>query len=169
MFMLVINAYGTFNTIAGLIKHFQDTHDDRHFACTTCREVFGSKPNLCRHTTSYHIKLCHVCRRTFVSDDKLIDHVREAHPGATVRTREQMIEDEQAPAHAARQLFRELQRRKRRKKKKKKHRNDDDDNDDEDDDETYHPSQDYNDESQVDPEFRPTRRELREADEEGDS
>ena len=33
----------------------------------------------------------------------------------------------------------------------------------------YHPSQDYNDDSQVDPEFKPTRRELREADEEGDS
>ena len=55
------------------------------------------------------------------------------------------------------------------KKKKKKHRDHDDDDDDEDDDETYHPSQDYNDDSQVDPEFRPTRRELREADKEGDS
>ena len=29
--------------------------------------------------------------------------------------------------------------------------------------------QDYNDDSQVDPEFRPTKRELKEADEEGDS
>ena len=157
-----------FNTIAGLIKHCQDTHDDRHFACTTCREVFASNPDLCRHTKSYHIKLCHNCHRTFVSDDKLIDHVREIHPGAVVRTREEMIEDKQARVHAARQLFREMQRRER--KKKKKHRDDDDDDDnDEDDDETYHPSQDYNDDSQVDPEFRPTRKELREADEEGDS
>ena len=72
--------------------------------------------------------------------------------------------------HAACQLFREMQRResRKKKKKKKKHRDDDDDDNDEDDDETYHPSQDYNDNSQVDPEFRPTRRELREADEEGD-
>ena len=54
-----------------------------------------------------------------------------------------------------------------RKERKKKHRDDDDD--DEDDDNTYHPSQDYNDDSQVDPEFRPTKRELREADKEGDS
>ena len=66
-------------------------------------------------------------------------------------------------------MFRELQKRERRKKKKKKHRDDDNDDDDEDDDKMYHPSQVYNDESQVDPEFRPTRRELREADEEGDS
>ena len=77
-----------------------------------------------------------------------------------------MIEDEQAQGHAACQLFRELQRRERRKKKK--HRDDDDDDDDEDDDKAYHPSQDYNNDSQVDPKFRPTRRELREADEEGD-
>ena len=33
----------------------------------------------------------------------------------------------------------------------------------------YHPSQDYNDERQVDPEFRPTKRELKEADKGGDS
>ena len=33
----------------------------------------------------------------------------------------------------------------------------------------YHPSQDYNDNSQVDLEFRPTGRELREADQEGNS
>ena len=32
----------------------------------------------------------------------------------------------------------------------------------------YHPSQDYNDDSQVDPEFRPTKEELRKADEEVD-
>ena len=72
--------------------------------------------------------------------------------------------------HAARQLFRELQKRERRKKKKKKkkHRYDDDD-DDKDDDKTYHPSQDYNDNSQIDPEFRSTKEELREADKEGDS
>ena len=98
--------------------------------------------------------------------------MRDAHPGATVHTREQMIEDEQAREHAAQQLFKELQRRERRKKKKKKKKHwddDDDDDDDEDDDDMYHPSQDYNDDSQVVPKFRPTRRELREADEEGAS
>ena len=39
----------------------------------------------------------------------------------------------------------------------------------EDDDEMYHLSQDYNDDSQVDPEIRPTRDELWDADEEGNS
>ena len=56
-----------------------------------------------------------------------------------------------------------------RKGKRKRKRNRDDDDNDKDDDEMYHPSQDYNDDSQVDPEFRPTRRELREADKEGNS
>ena len=60
----------------------------------------------------------------------------------------------------------EMQRREKKKKKKKKFKDDDDGDDD---DDVYHPSQDYNDESQVDPEFRPTKRELKEADEEGDS
>ena len=55
-----------------------------------------------------------------------------------------------------------MQRREKKKKKKYK-------DDDYDDDDTYHPFQDYNDESQVDPKFRPTKRELKEADEEGDS
>ena len=41
--------------------------------------------------------------------------------------------------------------------------------DDEDEDKTYHPSQDYNDNSQVYPEFRPTKEELRKVDKEGNS
>ena len=86
--------------------------------------------------------------------------MKEIHLGSTVHTQE-MIEDEQARAHAVCQWFKDMQRKERRKKKKCR--------DDDDDDETYHPSQDYNDDSQVDPEFRPTRRELREADQEGDS
>ena len=79
-----------------------------------------------------------------------------------------MIEDEQARSHAVQQWFNEMQR-KERKKKKKCRDEDDDDDDDESNDDTYHPSQDYNDDSQIDPEFRSTRRELRETDKEGDS
>ena len=76
-----------------------------------------------------------------------------------------MIEDEQAQVHTVHQWFKDMQRRERRKKKKKKKKHRDDDHHHNDD--MYHPSQDYNDDSQVDPKFRPTRRELREADKEG--
>ena len=58
-------------------------------------------------------------------------------------------------------------KKEKKKKKKKKYKDDDEDKDDNDD--TYHPSQDYNDDSQVDPEFKPTKRELKEADREGES
>ena len=98
--------------------------------------------------------------------------MKEIHLGSTVCTGEEMIEDEQARAHAVRQWFKEMQRKERKKKKKKKKKcrdEDDHDDDDESDDDMYHPSQDYNDDSQVDPKFRPTRRKLTEADKEGDS
>ena len=65
---------------------------------------------------------------------------------------------------AVQKFFNEMQRKEKKKKKKYK-----DDDDDDDDDDMYHPSQDYNDDSQVDPKFRPTKRELWEADEEGNS
>ena len=45
---------------------------------------------------------------------------------------------------------------------------DDDDDDDEDEDETYYPSQDYGDNSNIDPEYRPSKKELKGADKEGD-
>ena len=62
-----------------------------------------------------------------------------------------------------------MQKKEKKKKKKKKKKNKDDDEDEDEDDDMYHLSQDYNDDSQVDPEFRPTKRELKEADREADS
>ena len=96
------NVYGCnecpwhFNTVAGLIKHCQDTHNNRHFACTTCGEVFASNPDLCKHTLTRHVKICHLCCRIFVSDDKLFDHMKETHLGAAGHTREELIEGERA-------------------------------------------------------------------------
>ena len=60
-----------------------------------------------------------------------------------------------------------MQKKEKKKKKKNKYRDDDEDKDD--DDDTFHPSQDINDDSQVNPEFKPTKKELKEADREGDS
>ena len=56
---------------------------------------------------------------------------------------------------------------KKEKKKTKKYKDDDEDKDD--DDDIYHPSQDYNNDSLVDPKFKPTKKELKKADKEGDS
>ena len=90
--------------------------------------------------------------------------MKETHLGSTGCTQGKLIEDERARVRAVWKWFNEMQRKEKKKKKKYK-----DDDDDDDDDDMYHPSQDYNDDSQVDPEFRPTKRELKEADEEGDS
>ena len=62
-----------------------------------------------------------------------------------------------------------MQKREKKKKKKKKKRQYEEDDNDEDDDEMYYPSQDFNNDSQYHPEFRPLRKELRDADREGDS
>ena len=86
------NVYGCneclwhFNSIAGLVKHCRDMHDDRHYACTTCGEVFENNADLCQYTTSHPIKLCHVCCSSFVSDDKLIQHMNEVHLGSMVHS-----------------------------------------------------------------------------------
>ena len=77
-----------------------------------------------------------------------------------------MIEEEEARAHAVRKWFSVIQKKEKKKKKKRKYKDDDEDEDD--DDDTYHPSKDFNDDSQVNPKFKPTKKELKEADREGD-
>ena len=63
---------------------------------------------------------------------------------------------------------RDARRRERKKKKKKKKKDDDDDDDDdEDDDSTYYPSQDQGDDSNLDPEWLPSKRALKRADKGG--
>ena len=141
-------------------NHVRDAHK---FACATCGEVFTSNPNLRKHAKSHRVKICHLCGRIFVSEDKLCDHMNEVHLGQVGRTQEELIKEEQARACAVQKWLSVMQK----KEKKKKYK--DDEKDEDDDDDMYHPSQDYNDESQVDLEFRPTKRELKEADREGDS
>ena len=65
------------------------------------------------------------------------------------------------------QLVQQFHKKQRKKKKKKKRQDDDDDDDDEDEDKMYYPSQDYGDDSNVDPEYRPSKKELKGADKEG--
>ena len=139
-------------------NHVRDAHK---FTCATCGKVFASNPDLRKHAKSHRVKICHLCHRIFVSEDKLCDHMNEVHPEQTGCTREELIEEEQAPTCSVQKWFSVMQKKEKKKKKKYK--------DEDDDDDMYHPSQDYNDDSQVDPEFRPTKRELKEADREGNS
>ena len=98
-----------------------------------------------------------------MSQTELQDHLAETHGETQPHSQEQMIEDEMA------EWFGERQRKKKKKKKKKKQDFDDEDeDDDEDKDEMYFLSQDYGDDSNVDPEYCPSNKELRQADDEGD-
>ena len=97
------------------------------------------------------------------------DHINETHPGPTGCTLEELTKEEQARECAARKWFSVVHRKEKKKKKKKKKKYRDDDKDEDDHDNMCHPSQDFNDDSQVDPEFKPTKKELKEADREGNS
>ena len=99
----------------------------------------------------------------------MCNHINEIHPGPTGRTQEELIEEEEAQAHAVRKWFSVMQKKEKKKKKKRKRKYKDDDEDEDDDDDMYHLSQDFNDDSQVNPKFKPTKKELKEADREGDS
>ena len=91
--------------------------------------------------------------------------MKETHPGSAGRTQDELIEGERARAYAVQRWFSEIQKKEKKKKKKYK----DDGEDEGDDDDMYHLSQDYNNDSLVDPEFKPTKKKLKEADKEGDS
>ena len=137
-----------------------------HFACDTCGEDFPNNNDLYKHVKSKHVILCHICRNTFVSQIQLQDHLDEVHDQQRAKSREEMIDKEWAEEHKNKE--KQKQEKKKKKKKRKKARIEDDDDDDEEDDSTYHPSQDYGDDSQEDPEWVPSKCALRQADEEGD-
>ena len=157
-----------FESYARLHGHCRSTHDMMKFSCDTCGEDFNNNEDLYRRAKCKHIQICHVCRSTFVSESELQVHLEEVHGEKTPRTREQMIKDEQAEDRLEKQ--RRKEKKKKKKKRKRKHNDDEDDHDDDDkdEDETYHPSQDYGDDSTVDPEYRPTKKQLKDADREGD-
>ena len=74
-------------------NHVRDIHK---LSCSIsgCSLVKYNELELHEHLRHDHIKNCHLCRRTFVSDDKLFDHIKETHPGSAGHTLEQFIEGE---------------------------------------------------------------------------
>ena len=74
-------------------NHVRDVHT---FGCSIsgCLAIKNNEAELHEHMRHDHVKICHLCRRIFVSDDKLFDHMKETHPRSTEHTREELIEDE---------------------------------------------------------------------------
>ena len=74
-------------------NHVRDVHK---LSCSIsgCSVFKYNESELHEHLRYDHIKNCHLCRRTFVSDDKLFDHMKETHPGSAGCTFEEFIEGE---------------------------------------------------------------------------
>ena len=66
-------------------NHFRDVHK---FVCSIsgCSVIKYNETELHEHLKRDHIRLCHLCHRIFVLDDKLFVHTKEIHPGSTVCT-----------------------------------------------------------------------------------
>ena len=74
-------------------NHIRDVHK-LSYSISACSVFKYNESELHEHLRHDHIKNCHLCHRTFVSDDKLFDHMKETHPGSAGRTLEEFIEDE---------------------------------------------------------------------------
>ena len=74
-------------------NHVRDVHK---ISCSIsgCSVFKYNELELHEHLRHDHIKNCHLCCRTFVSDDKLFDHMKETHPGSAGHTLEEFIEAE---------------------------------------------------------------------------
>ena len=82
-----------FENQADCDNHVRDVHK---ISCSIsgCSAFKYNELELHEHLRRDHIKNCHLCRRTFVSDDKLFDHMKETHPGSAGCTLEEFIEAE---------------------------------------------------------------------------
>ena len=155
-----------FASLERLHAHCMSTHNTMYNACSICGTDFPTNDDLYHHMTRDHVVLCHICHESFVSEVQLQGHLEEAHTKTPANSREQMIDEERAKEHEEKER-RKWEKKRKRKKKKKKEEEDNDD-DDKFDDSTYYPSKDQGDISEDDPEWLPSKRALRKADEEGD-
>ena len=91
-------------------NHFRDVHE---FVCSIsgCLVIKNNEAELHEHLRHDHVKICHLCHRIFVSDDKLFDHMKETHPEPRGHTQEELREDERARVHAVWKWFDEMQRK----------------------------------------------------------
>ena len=70
----------------------ESDRQDHQVMCKYCDKNFKNiaerNMHVNRRHKSHRVKICHLCGRIFVSEDKLCDHMNEVHPGQTGRTQE---------------------------------------------------------------------------------
>jgi len=150
----------------------------KHFGCQWCVAFFSKQSLLDNHISKVHCYKCQICERICPTENKLNLHMLNAHRTVTL-SKEQHDEDRRLRQEFmdrtrmaekrrwAEEWDKAEERQKKKKRKKTKYKKDDKD-DNPDDDPDYLPEQDRGDDSIVDATYRPSKKELRKADKEGD-
>ena len=147
-----------FATWQRLIDHCINTHDTMHHACATCGKDFKTNDEKVTHCSERHTGKCWICDKDFVLVEQLQVHLRDDHKmkDATSPEKTKELEEEH---------HRELERKRRWEKQQReaaKRKKDDDDDDDDPDDQSGKRKKD------VDPDYRPSKKQLKKADKRGD-
>ena len=146
-----------FATWQRLIDHCINTHDTMHHACATCGKDFNTNDEKVTHCSERHTGKCWICDKDFVLVEQLQVHLRDEHKmkDATSPEKTKDLEEEHR---------RELERKRRWERQQcaaAKRRLGDDDDDDPDDRSGKR-------KKDVDPDYRPSKKQLKKADKRGD-
>lgn len=72
-----------FTDKSNLLRHVKEVHDQMRVSCDQCDQAFVRKFNLKRHIFHVHGGMlpyeCDKCRKTYIFQDKFIEHMREKH------------------------------------------------------------------------------------------
>ena len=161
-----------------------------YFPCKECVEGFSTKRELDKHTTDKHIFICGECLKTFKTKAERDAHMKTDHKEVTIqmmkqekllaeeyRKRESREEKDRRATETWQKVWSEYAAKKERqvaeerKRKRKpsatqtKEEAECAEGDDRDEDEDYVPSEER---SSEDPPYKPTKKELKRADKEGD-
>ncbi|MCG8626597.1 MAG: hypothetical protein MJE68_31930 [Proteobacteria bacterium] len=132
-----------------LIDHCINTHDTMHHACATCGQDFNTKDEKAAHCSDKHTGKCWLCSKDFVLIKALQAHLRDEH-GVREATSTEMTK-ELEEEHQRRLEQRSKWEKKQREAARRKIDDEDDDDDDADD-----------------PDYRPSKKQLKRADRQGD-
>ena len=161
--------------------------------CPHCLKSFKSAMELDDHTMTEHSYVCPACHAVFTKKSTKDKHIQELHPSLRVeewRKKANKKAAEEAAARVAKDRaetakwkraqeakLKERERKRRKikreeeqeeKQKEKPKEKPEEEPEEEETNETYHPSEDQGDQSMVDPDYEPSKKELKEADKEGD-
>ena len=172
-------------------KAKQKAAQKKYFGCTHCLQGFESQKDLDDHSLQKHIFICGSCFKIFPEETQRDSHMVKEHkaqlPSKKLTKQEKLLVKEwqkrmsrQEKDRRAKQEWdetwvayvaskkQEIDEERRSKKAKTKEEADAAAGNYKDEDKDYHPSEDAGDRSSIDPSYEPTRKDLKDANKEGD-